>query len=149
MDRQSALGLAEKFNKTMRAHSDEMRTARDYGVGFALYHSEVHLLDIIDLHEGENGKELANRLGITKGAVAQTAKKLIEKGLIENFQRPDNKKEVCFRLTESGKKAVRGHKRHHEQMNTGLFEYIEMLGEKDVEIIMRFLDVMEKGVSGG
>jgi DNA-binding MarR family transcriptional regulator len=74
------------------------------GVGFPLYHSEVHLLDAIHLHEGENEQELAKRLGITKGAAAQVAKKLIGKALIESYQLSGNKKEVYSRLTELGER---------------------------------------------
>lgn len=147
MDKKSALALAEKFNKTMNMRNVEMKAARDYGIGFPLYHSEVHLLDAINLHDGENERELAARLGVTKGAVGQVAKKLVSKGLAESYQLPDNKKEIYFRLTDLGRKAVTGHQRHHERINTSLFAYIDSLEEKDVQTIMEFLDVMMQGLS--
>jgi DNA-binding MarR family transcriptional regulator len=146
MNRKAALALAEKFNKTMNARSKEMKTARDYGSGVPLYHAEVHLLDTISQHGDENGKELAARIGVTKGAVAQIVKKLTEKRLIESYQIPENKKEIYFRLSELGKQAVRGHKKYHEQLNASLFAYIEELGESDVAVIMEFLDVMLQGL---
>ncbi|MDR1322398.1 MAG: MarR family transcriptional regulator [Gracilibacteraceae bacterium] len=147
MNRKAALMLAEKLNKTVTVLNAEKKEARDYGIGFPLYHSEVHLLDTIHLHEGNNGQELAKRLGITKGAVAQIAKKLIDKALIESYQLPGNKKEVYFRLTELGERAVAGHKRHHERMSAGVIEYIDKLGEKDIQTILRFLDTMMNGVT--
>jgi hypothetical protein len=52
--------LEDKVKKTMNVMSQEMKVARDYGVGFPLYHSEVHLLDAINAHEGANACELAN-----------------------------------------------------------------------------------------
>jgi DNA-binding MarR family transcriptional regulator len=146
IDKKLALSLAEKINRAMNAHSAEMKTARDYGTGFSLYHSEVHLLDTISLHKGENEKELATRLGVTKGAVGQVAKKLVSKGLAESYQLPENKKEVYFLLTALGEKAVAGHHRHHERINAALFAYIGELEEKDVEIIMEFLDVMTQSL---
>lgn len=147
IDRELALALAEKINRAMNAHNGEMKVARDYGTGFLLYHSEVHLLDAINLHEGENERELAARLGVTKGAVGQVAKKLLSKGLAESYRLPGNKKEIYFRLTALGRKAIAGHQQHHERINTGLFAYIESLEEKDVKIIMEFLDVMTQSLS--
>jgi DNA-binding MarR family transcriptional regulator len=145
--RESALALSEKFNKTMNSRSEEMKAARDYGIGFPLYHSEVHLLDVVNLHGNENERELAERLGVTKGAVAQVAKKLLDKKLIESYQKPGNRKEIYFRLTDTGQKAAEGHAQHHARMNVGLFAYIDGLDEKDVAVIMKFLDVMQKGIS--
>jgi DNA-binding MarR family transcriptional regulator len=146
MNRKAALMLAERLNKTVTVLNAEKKEARDYGVGFPLYHSEVHLLDAIHSHEDENGQELAKRLGITKGAVAQVAKKLIGKALIESYQLSSNKKEVYFRLTELGERAVKGHRRHHECMNVKVVEYINKLSEKDIQTILRFLDTMINGV---
>jgi hypothetical protein len=37
--------LLEKVYKAMNIVSGEMKTAWDYGIGFPLYHSEVHLLE--------------------------------------------------------------------------------------------------------
>jgi DNA-binding MarR family transcriptional regulator len=56
-------------------------------------------LDTINQHQGENTSRLALRNGITKGAVAQITKKLLEKDLITAFQVPENRKEVYFEQT--------------------------------------------------
>ena len=35
---------------------------------------------------------------MTRGAISKITKKLIKKGIIESYQKPDNKKEIYFRL---------------------------------------------------
>ena len=149
MNRESALSIAEKVNKAVTVLANEKKVARDYGTGFLLNHAEVHLLDFINEHSGENTTKLASRNGITKGAVAQITKKLLEKELITAFQMPENRKEVYFELTALGKKAVSGHDRHHRRLNAGLEKYFETLSDKDMRTISTFLDKIIEGNSPG
>jgi len=145
MNRELALSIAEKINKAMTLLNNEKKIARDYGIGFLLNHAEVHLLDIINDRPDENTSQLALRNGITKGAVAQITKKLMEKELITAFQIPENKKEVYFKLTKLGKKAVAGHTQHHDKLSAGLRKYFETLNDKDMQTILTFLDILIEG----
>jgi DNA-binding MarR family transcriptional regulator len=147
MNRELALAIAEKINKAVTVLDKEKKVARDYGVGFLLNHAEVHLLDSIGEHSGENTSQLALRNGITTGAIAQITKKLLEKGLVTAFQVPENKKEVYFELTKLGQKAVSGHDRHHKRLNSGLTKYFETLSDKDMQTILTFLDILIEGNS--
>lgn len=58
---------------------------------------------------------------MTRGAISKLTKKLIKKGLIVSYQKPDNKKEIYFRLTEQGKVINKVHeklqKEHQERWN--------------------------------
>ena len=105
----------------------------------------MHLLDTIKTHPGENTSALAARNGITKGAIAQITKKLLEKELITAFQMPENRKEVYFELSAMGKKAVSGHARHHKRLNSGLSKYFDTLSDKDMQTISAFLDMLIEG----
>lgn len=141
-DRIDFTNLVEKFYKMTSVVSQEMKTARDYGVGFLLYHSEVQLLDIIDNHEGANASELAKLVGITSGAIGQVSKKLLNKRLIETYRLPNNKKEVYFKLTDLGRKASEGHRKHHETINLGIYEYLSRLDKNDLQKFSELLDVV-------
>jgi DNA-binding MarR family transcriptional regulator len=145
MNRELALAISEKINKAVTVLGNEKKVARDYGIGFPMNHAEVHLLDTINQHQGENTSQLALRNGITKGAVAQITKKLLEKGLITAFQVPENRKEVYFELTKLGRKAVFGHDCHHKRLNSGLLKHFETLSDKDMQTILTFLDKVIEG----
>jgi DNA-binding MarR family transcriptional regulator len=138
--------LTEKLYKAMNLLAWEMQTAWDYGAGFPLYHSEVHLLDNIKEHEGAKVSELAGFMNMTNGAVSQTAKKLLDKGLVEDYKLPENRKEVFFRLTPLGEKVYKGHKKHHEKMNGGFYDYLNGLSEKNIQVICNFLDAMIQSI---
>jgi DNA-binding MarR family transcriptional regulator len=147
MNKELALAITEKINKAVTILNNEKKIARDYGTGFPLNHAEVHLLDTIKTHPSENTSALAVRNGITKGAIAQITKKLLEKDMIRAFQTPENRKEVYFELTALGKKAVSGHDRHHKRLNAGLSKYFDTLSDEDMQTISAFLDILIEGNS--
>ncbi|MDR1623043.1 MAG: MarR family transcriptional regulator [Synergistaceae bacterium] len=133
----------EKLYKMLSVLSDEMKTARDYGIGFKIYHAEVHLLETIYNHEGANASELSKILGLTNGAISQVARKLLDKALVENYQIPKNKKEVYFRLTDLGLKTLEGHREHHARINATFFDFVEdQATERDIQAIMKFMDTI-------
>jgi DNA-binding MarR family transcriptional regulator len=110
-----------KFHKALNLLQGEMKIPWDYGVGFPLYHSEVHLLESIRMHQSANAGDHAGYLGISNAAVSQAVKKLMDKALIEVYQAADNRKEVFFRITELGKKVSDGHLKHHMKIYKPLF----------------------------
>jgi DNA-binding MarR family transcriptional regulator len=94
----------------------EMGTSWLYGLGFPLHHAEVHLLEAIKSQEGTNAGELARYPGMTSGAISQVAGKLLDKGLIESYRKPGNRKEVFSRLTALGEQVCQVHQKRHENM---------------------------------
>src|SRR5699024_7938294 len=64
--------------------------------------SEVHCVEAIEKNKYPNVRKLEESLYMTRGAISKLTKRLIKKGLIERYQKPDNKKEIYFRLTEQG-----------------------------------------------
>ncbi|MDR1491724.1 MAG: MarR family transcriptional regulator [Planctomycetaceae bacterium] len=90
----------------------EMKTPRDFN-GIKLYYSEIHALEAINNHKDANISMLAEHLAVTVGAVWQVAKKLKAKGLIEQYHPQNNRKDVCFCPTESGRVACEGHAQYH------------------------------------
>ena len=133
--------LTGKLYKLLKLLTWEMETAWDYGAGFPLHHSEVHLLDAIKEHDGAKASELACIMGITNGAVSQITKKLLDKALVEDYRLPGNRKEVFFRLTPLGEKVYRRHRKHHDKIDAGFFDYIAQLKEKYLQVIYKFLDM--------
>ncbi len=65
--------------------------------------SEVHCIEYIGRNVDSNVTKLAESFYMTRGAISKIAKKLMQKGIIESYQKPENKKEIYFRLTEQGK----------------------------------------------
>lgn len=64
--------------------------------------SEIFCIEYIGDHQDPNVTKLAAACFMTRSALSKLTKKLINKGLIERYQRPANKKEIYFRLTPAG-----------------------------------------------
>jgi DNA-binding MarR family transcriptional regulator len=138
--------LIEKLYRTVSLVIQETGTPWCYGVDFPLYHAEVHLLETIKSQEGANVGELARHLGMTSGAISQVTKKLLNKGLIEAYKKPGNRKEVFSRLTALGEQICEGHQKHHESMLALVHEFMTPLSKKETQLIFDFLDTVNQGI---
>ena len=77
--------------------------------------SEVHCIEYVAKHKDSNVTKLAESFYMTRGAISKLTRKLTEKGVIESYQKPDNKKEVYFRLTPEGEAVNRIHEELHKE----------------------------------
>jgi DNA-binding MarR family transcriptional regulator len=93
MNDELKLTVAEKLNKAVSILDRKKQVEQDYGISFPLNHAKIYLLYTIHRYPDENISQLALRLGITKGAIAQITKKLLEKGLMTSFHTSENKKD--------------------------------------------------------
>jgi DNA-binding MarR family transcriptional regulator len=138
--------LIEKLYRATNLIIGEMETPWLYGVDFPLHHAEIHLLETIKAQEGANVGELARHLGMTSGAVSQVTKKLLDKGLIEAYKKPGNRKEVFSRLTALGERVCEGHRTHHENMISVLQKFMIRLNKKETQVVLDFLDAVSQGI---
>ncbi|WP_322922348.1 MarR family transcriptional regulator [Paenibacillus campi] len=113
--------------------------------------SEVHCIEYIGKHPDCNVTRLAEFFYMTRSAISKMTKKLLEKGLIESYQKPDNKKEIYFRLTAQGKEIERIHEQLHQQFqqrDAAVFadvtdeQYATML-----EFIQRYSNHLDKQIN--
>ena len=109
----------------------------DYGTGYPLYKSEIHMLDFIGRHPNLNISDLASSLGMTKSAASQVIAKLNLKKLIIKKRK---QKEVYPFLTEEGQRAFNGHQKYHQTLNQySVFKNTKKYTPKIKTIIADFL----------
>jgi DNA-binding MarR family transcriptional regulator len=77
--------------------------------------SEVHCVEYIGRNADSNVTKLAESFYMTRGAISKITGKLLKKGFIESYQKPDNKKEIYFRLTRQGKAINKVHEALHKE----------------------------------
>ncbi|WP_251946704.1 MarR family transcriptional regulator [Levilactobacillus brevis] len=73
--------------------------------------AEVHTIEFIGQHPDTNATTIADALYVTRGAVSKMTKRLIDRGLITRYQKPDNQKETYFQLTQQGQTIFATHER--------------------------------------
>lgn len=134
--------IAKRFFEMLAAVSAEQKAPVEYGDGQALYRAEINLLEKIDEYPTANVSALSARSGVTKSAVTQMSAKLTEKGLIEPYQNPGNKKERYFRLTEAGRKARNAWAESNRTAAEEMRGYLCAMDPADKRAVLKFIETM-------
>ena len=130
---QSILSLAQKMEKTRKS----------FGTGEMISHSEIHLIEIIGDTQDLSVTDLSRHMGITKGAVSQSLKRLENKGFTTKKTDPENLSRSIVLLSSKGQTAYWAHKHWHETMDGGFLKYLDELDDEAFEIIVDFLGKVE------
>ena len=136
--------VTERFYKLVKLANQLEKTPRRFGTDESLSGTEIHLVELIgDTDERLSVTDLSRLLGITKGAVSQTLKRIENKGLIFKSDDPENLSRVIVKLTSKGKTAYFSHKHWHETMDGGFKEYFMGLNQNRIDFLLEFLDKVE------
>lgn len=123
------------------------RKNRDYGVDEPLFHSEIHTLNEIREHEGIHITALAERCGVTKGAISQVLKKLEQKGLITKEKDARNQSRLLLKVTPKGEIAYTYHLDYQNQFKKMVTDVLEDASDDKVFFIKEFLMNLEKQIN--
>lgn len=112
----------------------------EYCEGISLYPNEIHTVEYIAQSSTTNMTDIANQLGLTKGAVSKMIAKLENMGLLVRYKYQPNQKEIYIHLTQLGVEAYEGHKEYHQDMWKRLSGYFAALDQEHQGVIVDFLD---------
>lgn len=106
--------------------------------------SEIHCIEYIGKSDDSNVTKLAETFYMTRSGISKITKKLIEKGLIESYQRPDNKKEIYFKLTEQGNAIYKVHEELHKEFQERDKAVFDHVTEKQLDSMIDFTEKYNK-----
>lgn len=102
--------------------------------------SEVHCIESVKNNEDSNVTKLAESLYMTRGAISKLTKKLVEKNLIESYQKQGNRKEIYFRLTEQGQRIYNIHEEQHKEFQERDRVLFDQITEEQFDCMIRFVE---------
>ncbi len=102
--------------------------------------SEVHCIEYLGKNNDSNVTRLAESFYMTTGAISKLTKKLIKKGVIESFKKPDNKKEIYFRLTKEGQKIFNVHEELHKEFQERDKSVFDQMSKEQYDSMISFMD---------
>ena len=144
MDREKASEeIIELFMRLVNKYNSLMKIPLDFGAGSPLYHSEMHMIDQIGDHPEMNITELAELIGVTKGAISQTVKKLEKKGVVSRYKGPENEKEVFLKFTSIGKDIYKKHKEVDKEAIIPLCEELRKYSDDKVYFLVEMFKWMD------
>lgn len=136
---QVMLNFRDLFNKLVWINKAKMESSLQ---GYKP--SEVHCIEFIEKNVDSNVTKLAESMYMTKGAISKLTKKLIEKGLIEDYQKTNNKKEVFFKLTQQGRVVFDIHEKLHREFQKRDESVFNHVTEEQFDHMLNFIDLYSK-----
>ena len=133
-------GFTETFLRIINKFKVLEKIPLDHGVGELLYASEINTLDIIGKYAGINMTQLAEKRGVTIGAVSQVVAKLVKKQLVQKNHTVGSRKELSLHVTDLGSIALRNHDTFHAHYDQPM---IDKVGEMNSEQLRTILDVFQ------
>ena len=132
-EEQVIIGFRDVYNKMVSLNKFKMEESLK---GYKS--SEVHCIEYIGRNVDSNVTKIAESFYMTRGAISKLTKKLIKKGVIESYQKPENKKEIYFRLTEQGKVIYKVHEELHKEFQERDKAVFEQITEEQYDIMLSF-----------
>lgn len=102
--------------------------------------SEVHCIEYLGKNTDSNVTRLAESFYMTTGAISKLTKKLIKKGVIESYKKPDNKKEIYFRLTKEGKRIFDVHEELHKEFQERDKSVFDKMSNEQYDSMISFME---------
>jgi DNA-binding MarR family transcriptional regulator len=135
--------LIDLFLKILHLYSIIGKKPKDYGTGDLLYFTELHTITVVAGNDDVNMTQLAEKMGVTKGAISQTIRKLVHKNLILKTNN-NNRKEVNLKLSEKGRKVLDAQESFQKEIFTFAGALYEKARPEDRDTVRRlFLAIAE------
>jgi DNA-binding MarR family transcriptional regulator len=104
-----------------------------------LYPSEIHLILLIHNERATNGTLMAERLGVSKGAISQTLSRLEKKGILVKTKDPYMKNELTIEFLPLGKAVLQHYLQRMEGLQRDIDIYLSTLTDAKRDAIQAFL----------
>jgi DNA-binding MarR family transcriptional regulator len=135
--------LRRQLDRVVNLYGRLVSRPVNFGLGEPIHPSEMHLLEAVGEGRGDSVTKMAEHLGITKGAVSQTANKLHLKGYLLKERGGESGKEVVLSLSRKGASALRAHAEAHAGMEARLKRRLAEVPERDILAFARLLALLE------
>lgn len=101
--------------------------------------NEMHCLDYIGKTEKPNVTKLAVALNLTKAGTSKMLKRLLLRQAVRPFTDSNNKKEIYYSLTPSGKKVFAAHAMLHKNWNSYAQQFFDSCPPSQVANTVKLL----------
>lgn len=112
--------------------------------GQTLFPTEIHLLLLVAGGQPGNATQMAERMGVTKGAISQTLTRLERKGMLIKSRDPANKNELNLDLTSVGQRAAQQARDATGHIQRQYSELLAGFNATEKEVIGKFLTTMNR-----
>lgn len=136
--------LFEQVERMIHKYNQRENIRYKYGVEDLLTQTEIHLIAAIGAEPGIGVKKLAQKKGVTDGAVSQMIHKLVNKGLVAKRISSVSEAKIELTLTERGLICFTEHQKYHADKNIKWCNLFNRLDDKSYNEFIRLFQEIEK-----
>lgn len=125
--------LVSLFNSVLKMEEEALQNSSIHNLSI----TEMHTLAAIGEGKAKTMTQVAASLKISVSTLTAMINKLVNKGYVNRFRVPEDRRIVKIELTENGVAAVREHEEFHLKMVSGI---IAELNEEEQEILLQSMD---------
>ena len=147
--------IVDLFIRMVNKYNALEKVPAGHGAKSGLYHSERHMLDMIAKQSELNITEHADAMGVTKGAISQTVKKLESKGFVKRIKKGGNDKAVYLELTKQGHNMVEIRKQVNDETLRPFYVELQKHSDDRIDFLIamfrwidQFLDESKRKMEG-
>ena len=144
MDKKEFITFNNRFNRFILAFDQLKKNQHKSGVDKSITLNEVHLIVVIGKNQPLNLVKLSELLEVSRSAITQSVRRLIQKKLVVFDFDPNNGKNKYLRLSEKGIEVFKIHKEQQAYIEKSIFSVLNNYSEVELKTVVKLMDDIEK-----
>ena len=144
MDKKEFITFNNRFNRFILAFEQLKKNQHKSGVDKSITLNEVHLIVVIGKNQPLNLVKLSELLDVSRSAITQSVRRLIQKNLVFFDFDSNNGKNKYLRLSEKGIEVFKIHKEQQAYIEKAIFSVLRNYSEEDLQMVMKLMDDVEQ-----
>lgn len=144
MDKKEFITFNNRFNRFILAFDQLKKNQHKSGVDKSITLNEVHLIVVIGKNQPLNLVKLSELLEVSRSAITQSVRRLIQKNLVVFDFALNNGKNKYLRLSEKGIEIFKIHKEQQAHIEKSVFSVLNNYSEVELQTVVKLMDDIEK-----
>ena len=133
-----------RFNSFALAFEQLKKAQHRNSIDKSITINEVHLIVVIGENQPLNLVKLSELLGVSRSAITQSVRRLIQKNLVFFDFKSNNGKNKYLRLSEKGIEVFKIHKEQQAYIEKSIFSVLNNYSEGELQTVVKLMDDIEK-----
>lgn len=143
MNKRDFITFNNRFNRFILAFEQLKKNQHKSGVDKSITLNEVHLIVVIGENQPLNLVKLSELLEVSRSAITQSVRRLIQKNLVYFDFKLNNGKNKYLRLSEKGIEVFKIHKEQQAYIEKSIFSVLNNYSEVELQTVVKLMDDIE------
>ena len=143
MDNKEFITFNNRFNRFILTFEQLKKNQHKISIDKSITLNEVHLIVVIGKNQPLNLVKLSELLKVSRSAITQSVRRLIQKNLVVFDFAPNNGKNKYLRLSEKGIEVFKIHKEQQAYIEESVFSVLNNYSEEELQTVVKLMDDIE------